>query len=223
MAPTRVTVVEETLAEPKDFELYKQTYENIVLVGAGTYGSVYFVRERDTGEVAAAKYLRQEKSKVRREAQILRSLIQSAFVVRLAGLYESSLNSVLVTEYLAGGDLVTRTAPEDYNLTERKCQIFIRQVGLSLSSAFTPLNISSSPDSARCPLHPQQGHPPPGPEALQHHVRQSPGRLQPAHHRLRAGGAAGGGRGRRVHDDVRHAGVHEPGGDGLQARQQSQR
>ena len=35
---------------------------------------------------------------------------------------------VLVTEYLAGGDLVTRTAPEDYNLTERKCQIFIRQV-----------------------------------------------------------------------------------------------
>ena len=44
MAPTRVTVVEETLAEPKDFELYKQTYENVVLVGAGTYGSVYYVR-----------------------------------------------------------------------------------------------------------------------------------------------------------------------------------
>ena len=66
-------------------------------------------RERDTGEVAAAKYLRQEKSKVRREAQILRTLIQSAFVVRLAGLYESNLNSVLVTEYLAGGDLVTRS------------------------------------------------------------------------------------------------------------------
>ena len=82
MAPTRVTVVEETLAEPKDFELYKQIYENVVLVGAGTYGSVYFVRyllwwkkseqcyeeifvrERETGEVAAAKYLRQEKSKV---------------------------------------------------------------------------------------------------------------------------------------------------------------
>ena len=44
MAPTRVTVVEESLADPKDFELYKQTYVNIVLVGAGTFGSVYFVR-----------------------------------------------------------------------------------------------------------------------------------------------------------------------------------
>lgn len=128
MAPTRVAVVEETLAEPKDFEIYKTTYENVVLVGAGTYGSVYYVRERETGDVAAAKYLRQEKSKVRGEAAVLRALIQSAFVVQLAGLYESPLNSVLVTEYLAGGDLITRTAPDDYCLTERKCQIFIRQV-----------------------------------------------------------------------------------------------
>ena len=47
MAPTRVAVVEETLAEPKDFELYKTTYENVVLVGTGTYGSVYYVRYID--------------------------------------------------------------------------------------------------------------------------------------------------------------------------------
>merc|ERR550519_1853271 len=79
-------------------------------------------------EVAAAKYLRQEKSKVRAEAAVLRKLIQSAFVVQLLGLHESSLNSVLVTEYLAGGDLVTRTASDEFCLTERKCQIFIRQV-----------------------------------------------------------------------------------------------
>ena len=78
-------------------------------------------------------------------------------------------------------------------------------------------------DCPRRALYPQSRSAAPGPEALQHHVRQSPGRLQPAHHRLRAGGAAGGGRGRRVHDDVRHAGVHEPGGDGLQARQQGVR
>ena len=46
----------------------------------------------------------------------------------LIGLYESNLNSILVTEYLAGGDLVTRTAPDEYCLTERKCQIFVRQI-----------------------------------------------------------------------------------------------
>ena len=50
------------------------------------------------------------------------------FVVKLIGLYESHLKSVLVTEYLDGGDLVTRTADDDYCLTEEKCQIFIKQI-----------------------------------------------------------------------------------------------
>ena len=83
---------------------------------------VYFVRERETGECAAAKYLRQvkislsraavsesyifrihlpccqEKHKVRREAEVLRSLIQSAFVVQLVGLFE--LMMTLMTGFL---------------------------------------------------------------------------------------------------------------------------
>ena len=92
------------------------------------FSSAFMFRERETGDVAAAKYLRQEKSKVRAEAAVLKTLIQSAFVVQLIGLYESNLNSILVTEYLAGGDLVTRTAPDEYCLTERKCQIFVRQI-----------------------------------------------------------------------------------------------
>jgi serine/threonine protein kinase len=148
-APTRVAVVEPCLAEPRDIEEFKEVYENVVQVGSGSFGSVYYIRwpftvffcciptlivtliplrKRETGESAAAKYLRQEKIKVRAEAAMLRSLIQSAFVVQLVGLFESPLNSVLVTEYLAGGDLITRTAPDDYCLTERKCQIFIRQI-----------------------------------------------------------------------------------------------
>merc|ERR1719367_2224018 len=118
--------MDEAMSRSK--KVYKELYESVVQVGSGTFGSVYFVRERETGECAAAKYLRQEKHKVRREAEVLRSLIQSAFVVQLVGLFESPLNSVLVTEYLAGGDLITRTAPDDFSLTERKCQIFIRQI-----------------------------------------------------------------------------------------------
>ena len=42
--------------------------------------------------------------KVRAEVGMLSALIQSAFVVQLVGLFEGPLNSVLVTEYLAGGD-----------------------------------------------------------------------------------------------------------------------
>ena len=39
--------------------MYKEIYENVVQVGSGTFGSVYFVRDRETGDGAAAKYLRQ--------------------------------------------------------------------------------------------------------------------------------------------------------------------
>ena len=45
MAPTRVAVVEEELADPKDIEVYKAIYENVILIGSGTYGSVYYVRQ----------------------------------------------------------------------------------------------------------------------------------------------------------------------------------
>ena len=99
-----------------------------------TIGIYYYNRHRQTENIVASKYLIQEKEKVKVEARLLRDLIQSAFVVQLLGLYESPLNCVLVTEYLAGGDLVTRTAADDFCLTERKCQIFIRQVSPSFYS-----------------------------------------------------------------------------------------
>ena len=43
-APTRTAMVSKELATPKDLELYKDTYENLVLVGSGTFGSVYCAR-----------------------------------------------------------------------------------------------------------------------------------------------------------------------------------
>lgn len=124
----RSLVIEEGLDEPTEFEEFQEKYETVRQIGSGSFGSVYLIQDRKTKELAAAKYLRQTKEHVRTEAAILQKLIQSAFIVQLVGLYESSLNSVLVTEYLSGGDLVTRTASDEYCLTERKCQIFIKQI-----------------------------------------------------------------------------------------------
>ena len=58
--------------------------------------------------LVAAKYLLSDMAAVQREATLLLDLIQSAFILQLAGLYQSALHSVLLTEFLAGGDLVTR-------------------------------------------------------------------------------------------------------------------
>ncbi len=40
----------------------------------------------------------------------------------------TSIQSVLVTEFLAGGDLCERTSAKDYGLTEQKCRTIVRQI-----------------------------------------------------------------------------------------------
>ena len=42
--PTRITVAGKDLATPKDLETYKDNYENVALVGSGTFGSVYYAK-----------------------------------------------------------------------------------------------------------------------------------------------------------------------------------
>ena len=98
----------QDLSYPQEFTIYQERFELTSQVGSGTFGSVYLMKDKSTQEMAASKYLRQTKEKVRKEAKILFQLIHSVFIVRLIGLYESQLHSVLVTEYLSGGDLVTR-------------------------------------------------------------------------------------------------------------------
>ena len=114
------------------------------------------VKDTATGELAAAKYQKQE---VRAEVAMLSALIQSAFVVQLVGFYEGPLNSVLVTEYLAGGDLITRTAPDNYCLTERKCQIFIRQIvrGIQFIHSQRILHLDIKPFNVVF-VHPESDH-----------------------------------------------------------------
>ena len=54
---TRVTVASEDMAVPRDSEEYKQLYDNIGVVGSGTFGSVYCAIDKETEEYVAAKYM----------------------------------------------------------------------------------------------------------------------------------------------------------------------
>ena len=67
---------------------------------------------------------------MRREASVLHQVRNDPNVVSFFGLYESPpRTSVVVTEFLVGGDLVERTASPDFVLNESKCKSYIRQVG----------------------------------------------------------------------------------------------
>ena len=153
---TRDTIAADNMAVPMDIAEYQETYENIRVVGSGTFGSVYVAQDREMEDVyVASKYMILETAKVVREAEMLRDLIQSAFIPQLVGVYQGPLHNILVTEYLAGGDLVTRCACHQYHLTERKCQIFIRQVNIYLPLEYFSSNDLNFPDCSRNTIHSQ--------------------------------------------------------------------
>ena len=102
---------------PQDISEFKENYTKLSVVGTGGFGSVHLIQDRKTGELAAAKVLRQPKQMVRAEASVLFKLIKSSFVVKVfieisiyyltshfqfLALYESAHSeSILVTEYLS--------------------------------------------------------------------------------------------------------------------------
>ena len=52
------------------------------------------------------------------------------FVLQFVAFYKSTtrIHSILVTEFLAGGDLLERTSAPNYVLTEEKCRNIVRQI-----------------------------------------------------------------------------------------------
>lgn len=100
-------------------------------VASGAFGSVYCVQRRDSKVIHAAKYVKSDLDDFERETVALRSLRGCPLVLHLVQRYRQSKNrvhSVLVTEFLAGGDLCERTSSRDYVLTEAKCRTIVRQI-----------------------------------------------------------------------------------------------
>ena len=62
--------------------------------------------------------------------------LDSEFVIRLVDAYEGRSEVILVTEYLAGGELFERVVDEDFDLTESHCVLFVRQIcqGVSIGT-----------------------------------------------------------------------------------------
>ena len=129
--------------------LYKERYLVEEKIGQGGFGKVFLVKEKDGEKCYAAKCIkvresistsrkiilissvkargRKEKERGRREVAMLKNL-NSDFVIRLVDAYEGRSEVILVTEYLAGGELFERVVDEDFDLTESHCVLFVRQI-----------------------------------------------------------------------------------------------
>jgi len=112
-------------------DLYKERYLVQEKIGQGGFGKVFLVKDKEGEKFYAAKCIkargRKEKERGRREVAMLKSL-DSNFVIRLVDAFEGRSEVILVTEYLAGGELFERVVDEDFDLTESHCVLFVRQI-----------------------------------------------------------------------------------------------
>ena len=61
------------------------------------------------------------------EISILNSL-HNPHIVNFVEVYEGRTETVIITEYLAGGELFEKVSSEDFPLTELECIAFISQI-----------------------------------------------------------------------------------------------
>jgi len=112
----------------------REEYWMIQKLGCGGFGKVYLIRHRKSREYSAAKHQRWHNQDVprltRREVTVLRKLVhkQNDHVLQYIDYFEGERQSVILAEFLGGGELFQRISSSDYNLTEAKCRDFARQI-----------------------------------------------------------------------------------------------
>ncbi|KAL4216907.1 hypothetical protein ACF0H5_023367 [Mactra antiquata] len=118
---------EVSLLPGRTFESY---YDCLQEVGKGKFGSVYKCEEKSTGKIWAAKILKcreSEKKKIHLEVEIMNKL-KHPKILMLWDVFEAPRKIILIMEYIGGGELFERVIDDDFELTERDCIQFMRQI-----------------------------------------------------------------------------------------------
>ncbi|XP_039096562.1 myosin light chain kinase, smooth muscle isoform X5 [Hyaena hyaena] len=100
-------------------------------LGSGKFGQVFRLVEKKTGKVWAGKFFKaysaKEKENIRQEISIMNCLHHPK-LVQCVDAFEEKANIVMVLEIVSGGELFERIIDEDFELTERECIQYMRQI-----------------------------------------------------------------------------------------------
>ncbi|XP_026825970.1 uncharacterized protein LOC105284959 isoform X2 [Ooceraea biroi] len=146
---------EARVVNPEEGRLFAERYDVLEELGKGRYGIVKKVIERATGMTLAAKFVRTIKAKdraqVREEIKIMNALRHPKLLL-LAAAYESPRETVLITEYISGGELFERVVADDFTLTERDSILFMRQIcqGVEYMHKNNIVHLDLKPENVMC-------------------------------------------------------------------------
>ncbi|XP_040568262.1 myosin light chain kinase, smooth muscle [Lepeophtheirus salmonis] len=122
--------------------ILRKDYWMIEKLGCGGFSKVYLIRHKIDKTYRAAKHQRVTDSNLmkvsRREARVLLHLTEGRaeylrkHIVNFINYFEGEGQSVILMEYLPGGELFQRISSPSYKLTEAKCRDFVRQILLGV-------------------------------------------------------------------------------------------
>ncbi|KAM8770634.1 myosin light chain kinase, smooth muscle isoform 2-T2 [Rhynchonycteris naso] len=100
-------------------------------LGSGKFGQVFRLVEKKTGKIWAGKFFKaysaKEKENIREEISIMNCLHHPK-LVQCVDAFEEKANIVMVLEIVSGGELFERIIDEDFELTERECIQYMKQI-----------------------------------------------------------------------------------------------
>ncbi|XP_060131882.1 myosin light chain kinase, smooth muscle isoform X2 [Zootoca vivipara] len=100
-------------------------------LGSGKFGQVFRLVEKKTGKVWAGKFFKaysaKDKENIRQEISIMNCLHHPK-LVQCVDAFEEKANIVMVLELVSGGELFERIIDEDFELTERECIKYMKQI-----------------------------------------------------------------------------------------------
>ncbi|XP_071822241.1 myosin light chain kinase, smooth muscle-like [Apostichopus japonicus] len=150
---------DEAAFEPRNIVVQKKDpktlYDIKEELGKGRFGTVNKCVEKSSKKVLAAKHITanndRDRQEVEHEIEIMK-VLQHPRLLQLYDAFDNGKNMVMILEYVSGGELFERVIDEEFDLTEKECTFFLRQIcdGVRFMHSKAILHLDMKPENILC-------------------------------------------------------------------------